>query len=418
LKKILTDPALKALKPAVSGKRYDVADGLVPGLVVRVTDKGTKTFCLVARYPGSRNPTRRSLGEYGALTLEAARDKARDWHGLLQRGIDPDAEAKKQKRLEEQRQGNSFARVAEAYFEYIRRQGYRRAAETERDIRVELVSRWGTRPIADVSRADLRDVIDAALKRGAPWRAHHIFSYASRMWNWAIENDYCEQTPCAGMRPKRLIGEKRPRVRVLSDRELRALWVVSGQLGYPYGSCVRLIMLTGQRRSEVAEARWSEIDLDAGEWLIPAERMKSGAAHLVPLSGAALELITGLPRFESGDHLFSYKHGRTPLGGFSTSKARLDTLMAQELGAAPPEWVLHDIRRTVRTRMSALPIAPMVAELVIAHGKQGMHKVYDLHSYAAEKRHALELWVARLRSAIAPPPDNVVAFGQGSARIR
>jgi integrase len=166
-------------------------------------------------------------------------------------------------------------------------------------------------------------------------------------------------------------------------------------------------MLTGQRKSEVAEAQWSEFDLAKREWSIPPERMKMDAAHLVPLTDDAVKVLESLPRFRSGEHLFSTTYGKLPVNGFSKAKARLDKLLVKQLGKVP-RFVFHDIRRTVRTHLSALPIPDLVRELVIAHSKPGLHKVYDQHAYAAEKRHALELWAARLRSMVEPAAPNVV----------
>jgi integrase len=415
-KRVLTDRALKALKPAKAGQRYVKHDGIVPGLVVRVTDKGSKTFALVARFPGSTNPTRRAIGEYGAITLEDARTEARKWHQLLQQGLDPRREIDRRKLAESRRQKNSFASVAEDYFANIKRQGHRRGAEVERAIRRELVSRWGTRPITDITRHDLLEVIEAAIERGSPWQAHHVFSYASRIFNWAIERGVygLEHSPAHGMRPARIIGAKKPRTRVLTDTELKALWQASKDLGYPYGPMVQLLTLTGQRRTEVAEARWSEIDLEKAEWHIPPARMKMDTPHFVPLTKEAIAILETLPRFQSGDCLFSTTFGKIPVNGHSRAKSRLDALMAEQLGDVPP-FVLHDVRRTVRTHLSALPVPDLVRELVIAHAKPGLHKIYDQHRYADEKRHALELWAARLRSIVEPPPANVVNLNKARA---
>jgi integrase len=416
-KRVLTDRALKALRPAKPGQRYEVSDAVVPGLAVRVTDQGTKTFALVARFPGSNNPTRRALGEYGAMTLERARTEARKWHELLREGIDPRVEIERRQRAEARRQSNSFASVAEAYFTDIKRQGHRRAAETEREIRREFVSRWGRRPITDITRHDLLEVIEAALKRDASWQAHHIFSYASRLFNWAIERGAygLETSPAHGMRPARVIGIKKPRTRVFNDAELRALWKASEQLGYPYGPLIRLLLLTGQRKSEVAEAQWSEFDIEKQSWSIPAARMKMDAAHVVPLTSDMIAVLQSLPRFRTGQHLFSTTFGQSPVNGFSKAKTRLDKLLAEQLGQLP-SFVFHDIRRTVRTHLSALPIPDLVRELVIAHAKPGLHKVYDQFAYLDEKRHALELWTARLRSIIEPPPANVVRLAKAKAQ--
>ena len=163
------------------------------------------------------------------------------------------------------------------------------------------------------------------------------------------------------------------------------------------------------RRSEVAEARWREFDLSAKLWSIPPERMKANAAHVVPLTALVVAVLERLPRFDSGDYLFTSTQGRKPITGFNRAKRALDAKMLAELGELPP-FVLHDIRRSVRTGLSALPVPDLIRELVIGHTKPGLHKIYDQHTYIDEKRHALELWWGRLQSIVEPPADNVVAM--------
>ena len=140
---------------------------------------------------------------------------------------------------------------------------------------------------------------------------------------------------------------------------------------------------------------------------MPPERFKSNATHMVPLSDQAMTVLLSVPHFTKGDYLFSTILGERPVGGFSKAKARLDKLMG-----APP-WVIHDIRRTVRTRLASLRIPDMVAEMVIGHGRKGIQRVYDQHSYENEMREALELWAARLRDIVTPPPENVLSLKRG-----
>ena len=177
-------------------------------------------------------------------------------------------------------------------------------------------------------------------------------------------------------------------------------------LGYPSGPLTRLLMLTGARLNEVAGARWQEFDMKGCLWTVPAQRFKSNATHLVPLTDAAVALLQSLPQWKQGDALFSTTGGIKPVNGFSKTKDRLDNLMAAELGARPPSWVFHDIRRTVRTQFSRLRIPTEVAELIIGHGKKGLARVYDQHEYLDEMREALEVWAARLQAIIAAPPSN------------
>jgi hypothetical protein len=177
--KTLTDRKLKALEkqPALPGKTYDVANGVVPGLAVRVMPSGGRSFVLVARYPGSTNPTRRALGSYGELTLEEAREKARAWLGLIKRGVDPAHEEERQRKAALLRQENSFATVAELF---IKRHlsKTRKAAVVERELRREFVERWGTRPITDITPRDVVTVIDEVVDRGAPYQAHNLLGHS------------------------------------------------------------------------------------------------------------------------------------------------------------------------------------------------------------------------------------------------
>jgi integrase len=468
----LTDARIRALKPAPSDQRYEVLDAIVPGLIVRVTDTGKRTLMLKTRFPGSRHPTRRAIGEYGAITLDAARDKARAWHELIRRGVDPADEEARQLREQERTRVNTFAKITEDYIarqvvgrDYARliakadelvqaspgklrglqalakviqdptneaKPLQRKAAVVIRELDREFISAWGDRPISEISAHDVVTVIDAAVQRGAEYQAHNLLGHVRRLFNWAIgRNVYgLDRSPCDRMRPQDVIGKKALRTRVLDDLELGALWRATARLTYPDGPFYRMLLLTGQRKSEVAGARWPEFDLDKALWAIPAARMKMDAPHVVPLVPEVVALLKKLPRFKRGDHLFTTTFGQKPINGFSKSKARLDGRMARSLQALARAngddnpgavmlrpFVIHDIRRTVRTHLSALPVPDLVRELVIAHTKTGLHKVYDQYAYLNEKRHALELWTARLRSIVEPKPSsgNIVQLRIGEA---
>ena len=404
----LTDRKLQALKR--KGKRYDVMDTDVPGFGVRVSEIGQKSFILIARYPGSPNPTRRALGEYPALSLQKARERARDWREQIQKGLDPKTEEDRLRRTELRKQQTTFASVAEDYIErHVK--GQRKAKDTEREIRKELIEHWGDRAVATIAREDMVGLIESIARRPAPYTAHIVLGHARSLFNWAINRGTygLETSPCDRVKPSTLIGAKQPRQRVLNDAELASLWNNSDTLGYPFGPLYKLLLLTGARKSEVAGARWREIDLKKKLWTVPPERFKSNASHLVPLSDSAVAIIEALPRFTKGDHLFTTTYGEKPVAGFSKAKERIDKLMS----AAP--WVVHDIRRTVRTRLASLRVSDLVAEMVIGHGRRGIQRVYDQHTYEPEMREALELWAARLRDIVTPPPENVVRLRKGKA---
>ena len=455
-----TDRELKAIKPASDW--YDVRDEITPNLSIRVGPRNSKgrfrrTFILVTRFPGAKYPTRQALGEYGLLTLEEAREKAGEWRKLIAKGIDPRGAERRQaeeaertraaeKQAEKERQSRSFDIVAEEYIQRrIRKQ--RRAEISEREIRRQLIGPWQDKAVTEITRDDVRELIENLADRGTPYEAHSAFGHARTFFNWLIETGKfrLETSPCDRLRPSKLIGEKKPRQRVHSDDELRALWRVSGRLGYPFGPIYRMLILTGQRRSEVTNARWREFHPDLvlllreraasrernpidwtrvpnaiKLWTVSAERFKSDAPHMVPLGDEACAILERLPTFRRGDHLFSTTLGEKPVAGFSKAKARLDShmtwilrAMARMRGDDPRKvdlehFVNHDLRRTLRTRLSSLRVPDAIAELVIGHGKRGLQRVYDQHRYIDEMREALTAWEAKLRDIVTPTPQDKV----------
>ena len=248
----------------------------MPGLGVRVTDKGAKSFVLHARYPGSPHATRRLLSMYGDLSLEAAREKARAWRVLISEGRDPADEAARRRQEARQRPASTFGAVAEAYIVDIHQQKQRKAPQVARRIRNEFVTRWADRTIGSITSDDVLDVVDAAKKRGAFTQAHHLLADIRTLFNWALGRSAYDLTgsPCDRLKPKKLIGKRAKRKRVLTDDELRAFWKAAGALPYAYGPLFQLMALTMQRESEVAQAVRSEIDPDAALWTMPPGRMK------------------------------------------------------------------------------------------------------------------------------------------------
>ncbi len=406
-KQNLTDRFIESRKAAAIGKRDDYHDAIVPGLALRVTDRGHKSFVLIARFPAHPlRPTRRSLGTYGKVTLERARQKARRWLESIEKGTDPGIEEMRERAAAQRRQANSFAAVAGEFLDRHASQ-LRKSAEARRIVNSEFVKRWGARPITDILPEEIAAAIRAIVKRDAPYQAHNALGYIRRLFNWAIGTHEFGITasPVERLKPRDLIGKREARERTLSDDELRRVWEAAGEMGYPYGPLFRLLILTGQREREIADMRWSEVDAGKKLLTIAAARMKGGRAHEVPLSPAAAALIEGLPRFTAGDCVFTTTAGAKPVNGFAKAKVRIDRL------SGVSGWVIHDLRRSVRTHLSALPVEDLVRELVIAHARPGLHKVYDQHSYEKEKRRCLDLWAARLLKIVEPPAgENVVSL--------
>ena len=413
-KKTLTDRGLKALKPAA--KLYDVMDTVTPGFGVRVSERGRKTFILIARYPGSTNPTRRSLGEYGAVTLEMARRRARDWLELIRQGKDPVAEAERKKQAEERKRANSFAAVAEDFIKEklsLERQG----TDVEREIRREFIPSLGQLPISEITPEVVVPIIKRK-KTTAPAQARNLLGTLKRLVAWAA-HQHCygiSTSPLTVLKPSAIVGDKAVGDRVLDDDELAALWRAARRMRYPYGPIYQLLVLTALRLNEVADASWPEFDLDRLIWVIPAERMKGKTSkarpHAVPLMQEILAILKCLPQFKQGSFLFSTTYGKKPVWMTDKVKRKLDARMLRTLRAVARKrgsdsqgvqlnpWTNHDIRRTVRSHLSRLKISEEAREAVLGHARPGIKGVYDRYEYFDEKHEALTLWAARLRSIV------------------
>jgi integrase len=408
----LKDRGLMALKPAAPGKRYMVWDEVVPSFGARVTDKGHVTFVVMRRLPGSGKLLRVALGNYPAIPLAQARELARAAIAEIMQGRRPAEREEARRREAEKSARANFTLVAEAF---IRRHvsRLRSSKAVEADIRRRLMPRWEGRPIDTITKSEVTSFIREVVDKSGPYAAYKVLAYTSKLFNWAIARDEwgLEHSPCERLKPTDLIGKKMVRQRILSDFELGLFWQATEVLPYPFGPLFRFLLLTGQRRTEAGEMTWAEVNLDQRLWIIPAQRMKGDAPHIVPLVDASVALLATLPRFAGGGrYVFSTTGGERPVSGFSKPKGRADAIMHRLAGTeetlAP--WRIHDLRRTVRTHFSALPSSDMVRELAIGHARPGLHRVYDQFSYAAEKRALFEAWAERLIGIVTPPAKIVV----------
>ena len=464
-KKLLTTRGLDSLKPA--DKRYDVMDSDTRGLGVRVGTTGKRTFIMFTRFPGSSAPIRAQLGEYPAMSLDEARERARHWRNEIRKGIDP-RDGERAALVEQARKReNTFRAVAEDFMAWLpkRPKGARHAEQDAREIRRELMdparNAWLDKPIADVDDtmvAELiRKIAERPLRRikrdeaGKPvkasdkpiakrknytpvfeweWEdvpgrtatgaAFNTLGHVKALFKWAAgpsrRGDYgLKVNPLASLTPSECELHTKgdtERDRVLTEDEIRAYWKAASAAAYPLGPYFKMLLLTGQRKSEVSDAQWSEFNFTKRIWTVPAERFKSGQDHIVPISDQLFALLDALPRGEDGDFVFSTTNGKKPINGFSRAKIALDTAMREHLSKFSP-YVLHDIRRTMRTRLSGIrQIRTEVAELVIGHSKKGLVRVYDQHKYEDELIEALQLWADALDRIVDPQPpkqaDNVV----------
>jgi integrase len=262
----------------------------------------------------------------------------------------------RQKKAEAARQANTFGEIAETFIKRYVMPRMRTAPAVAQLVRREFVSRWGTRPITDIGRADIIEMLEE-IGEYSPSAAQQALTYARLLWDWSIERGAygIEASPCRPLKLARLVPNlPGPRDRVLTDTEVRLIWEAAWPAGdaednYPTGQYVRLLLALGCRRSELAEMTWDEVDLTQGTWLLKGDRTKNGDARLIPLPRLAVDILATVPRF-TRPHVFSSSYGARPISGFGQLKNMLDRRIAKLNGGAPiAPWRLHDLRRTART---------------------------------------------------------------------
>jgi integrase len=398
-RKKLTVAGINNVRAPKTGRK-EYLDAVVPQLALRITANGTKSFVLRTRVRGSGKQIRVTLGEYPAVGLSEARDTAREALNMAQRGVDSNEEKRRQAQSLKERRANSVSEVSGLFIErYAKKRGNRTWPESKRILDRYVLPRWGSRPIAEIRKTDVVRLLDEVEDAHGIYMVNRTLAAIRKLFNWAMdERGLLEATPIGRSMAR---GKEIARDRVLGDEEIRALWIGCDALGYPFGGMIRLLLLTGQRRSEIAEMEWDELDLDQGLWTIPAARAKNELEHIVPLSPAAVDVIVSLPRW-AGPYLFSTTDGQRPVSGFSTFKRRADSVT----GVA--DWRLHDLRRTARTGLAALGVPEIVSEKVLNHQKKSLVSVYNRHDYLVEKRDALDRWARRVTEIVGPPPENVV----------
>ncbi|WP_244610500.1 tyrosine-type recombinase/integrase [Microvirga pakistanensis] len=304
-----------------------------------------------------------------------------------------------------------FGSVVAEFIERYAKPRNRTWPETERLLTKADLAPWQDRDLRSISRQEILAVLDAIVERGAPIQANRLVAALRRFFGWAVERGLLDASPVASLKPP---SAEEARDRVLADGELRAIWLAAEDIGYPFGRAVQLMILTGQRRSEVLEAEWSEFDLERRLWSIPRERAKNGTGHVVPLSPLALELIRGMPRVGQGQQLLFTTNGATPFSGVSRAAERLSNLAAEYLNSDPggvlAPWRLHDLRRTFATGCARLGVSLHVVEKTLNHTSGtfgGIVAVYQRHEFLDERRRAMNVWADHVADLIRRVPQLV-----------
>lgn len=406
---------------AATDKRQEIPDPSLKGfyLIIQPHPGGGKSWAV--RYRGHPKYT---IGSVAAWKLADARKEAGRIMRAYDEGRDPRAE-KKELLSDDNLIENVLAQFLKRHVKRKNRDSTAQAQQ--RYIDKELIPRWKGKHVAAIRRRDIVTMLDDVVESGRPQAAVRLLAVTRKFFNWAVGTGWLDASPCAGIPiPAPLVKRKR----VLSDFELRLVWKGAEAIGWPFGPLVQLLMLTGQRREEVAAASWSEFNLTGAEpfWTIPAGRAKNGNEQQVALAPTTLSILNNLPSIQGGGDFILSTNGDSSISGYSRGKRRLDEKImeiarneARERGDDPDvklePFTLHDLRRTLATRLGDLGVPPHTVEAILNHARVGVAAHYNHARYEKEKREALLHWERHIKKIIsAGPVSNVISFGKVSLR--
>lgn len=440
----ITKDSVEAVPVPATGKREHLWDDTLKGFGVMVTDKGVRSYIIQYRIGGRGSDTRRvTIGKHGSpWTAKTARDRAAELLEQVRRKVDPfdaqraaiaETRARKEREKAEAVVASrlGFSVFADRFVDKFAKVKQPRSwQDTESIVRRDLKPFFGDKPLPAIVSADIVELLDKVHERGDA-AAIKAYKALRSLFGYAVDKEKRHMSPATSP----MLGIKPPakidvRQRTLSDTELRLVWIAAGAFGYPYTPLIRLLILTGQRLREIAEAPWSEFDLGKRQWLIPPERTKNRQPTLVPLSDSAVEILKGLPVIQRKEDpktgvrpppfLFTTT-AETPISGFSKAKARLDRMIAEvakkalEAGRDPvvvAGWRLHDLRRSFGNGLQRIGIKTEVIESALNHvsgTKSGIVGVYQTYKYEAEVRSAMDAWAGHIARMLSPPAsDNVL----------
>ena len=373
---------------APSGGRLEIRDQKTKGLVLRISTSGAKAWSVLYRRRIDGRRRRCTLGQYPEVSLADARAAALDALVRVARGEDP---ARDQRRPTAAGRPMTFGELAERYLtrhaERSKRSGFQDRQMLEKDVLPVLRHE----PLESIRRADIADVVEGIVDRGSPTQANRTFEVIRGMYNWALGTGLVEGSPCLGLRAP---APERSRDRTLSTDEMRRFWIglSDAPMGWSTAQILRLCLVTGQRVSEVAGARRSEIDYVSNEWRLPASRVKNGVAHVVPLSPLAADLFMEAFQYSGdADLAFASRSTGRPITNHAVAKALNRSLAGLDLSDVRP----HDLRRTAATGMAMLGVSRLVIDKVLNHvsaDRSTIAGVYDRYGYHKEKTAAMDVW--------------------------
>jgi len=407
--KVLTTRFVDAAKPrhnsAGDAVRAEYPDAACPGLHLVVQPTGTRSWAFRFRRRTDRKNVKLTLGKAGdgGLSLAAARHAAAAHRHRLEQGavlVTPVTAVTPQS----VRTGDKVETAVASFLElHVRRKNRISTARvTENIFNRIIVPAWRNRTIDSIRRRDIIDLVEDVAASGRGYHANRTCAVLSKFFAWLVARDALTFSPVTGVeRPHK----EKIRSRVLTDDELRVLWLACGHEGAS-GEAIRLMTLTGARRGEVGEMSRREVDQDHQLWNLPAERTKNGRPHTIPLSTQAWTLIEARPRFAGCDFVFTID-GKRAVNNWDEVKHRISA----KAGITASSWRLHDLRRTCASGMQKLGVSVPVIEKALNHISgtfRGIVGVYQTHDYADEVRIALQRWADRVEEIVGSKPAKVV----------
>lgn len=366
----LTELTVRNAKPLVRGQ-YTLWDSMLKHFGLRISQGGAKTFTVMH----GKLRERITVGRYPVISLAQAREKAKEI--MADRTLNND-------RIPDIK----FDAAMQTFFT-VQKQKCKASTiiQYERLFKRHLLPRLRHRKIADIKPHDITLIIDRLLK--TPSECIHLYGLAQTFFRWAARRKYIQRSPMEGMEKP---AKYRPRERVLTDEELRAVWRAAENYGYPFGTIVQLLILTGQRRSEIGKLKWSYIG--GGEATLPPEIVKNNRTHTFPLGKSAADILENTPRL--GDYVFMARGNKKRFNGWQSCTF---TLLKE---CRTPHWTLHDLRRTFATNLAALGVAPHIVEKLLNHTGtiSGVAAIYNRYSFQKECREAIEVWETYLTSLL------------------
>ncbi len=403
----LTAENVKAAR-SDSAERH-VWDSVVSGFALRLrppsgsNPEGSKSFVFLYRFPGGREGKKQriTIGPADQWAVADARKQADAYASDVRQGRDPRAEAQARKTAALANAAGTFGKIAEQFL--TRHSVHNRSHdETKRILDRYVLPKWRAKPIRDIRRLDVVELLDGVAENNGLVQADRVLATVRKLFHWFEARDDTFRSPVVkGM--ARTKPKERARKRVLSDDEIRAIWKAADETPGPYGKLVQFLFLTSTRREESSKGQWGEVE--GSVFCVPASRVKAKQPHFVPLSRMALDVLASLPHFQidgkSGPWLFSYD-GRKAFNSHSEAKAGLDKR------SGVTGWVLHDLRRTAKTLMSRAGIPGEHSERVLGHVIEGVEGIYDRYSYLREKTQALNALAGELQHILNPAPAKVL----------